>query len=89
MSHAGAVVSMLEGVERSYGAYRGTGIVPSISDPGYASVNVAKHWTLSEFNDFMNQVKTAASTARKALDNSDEAESRRLWRQLFGSTFGQ
>ncbi|MGD9902808.1 MAG: hypothetical protein AB7U83_05010 [Vicinamibacterales bacterium] len=88
-SHAGAVVSVLEGIERSYGAYRGTGIVPSISDPGYSSVNVAKHWESSEFNDFMNQVKTAAATARKALDSTDEAESRKLWRQLFGSTFGK
>lgn len=88
-SHAGAVASVLEGIERSYGAYRGTGIVPSISDPGYASVNVAKHWESSEFNDFMNQVKTAAATARKALDSTDEAESRKLWRQLFGSSFGK
>ena len=88
-SHAKAVVSVLEGIERSYGAYPSTGVVPSIPDPGYASVNVAKHWESSEFNDFMNQVKTAASTARKALDSADEAESRRLWRQLFGAKFGQ
>ena len=57
--------------------------------PGYASVNVAKHWEPAEFNAFMNQVKAAAITARKALDSKDEAESRKLWRQIFGSTFGQ
>ena len=88
-SHAGGVVNVLEGIECSYGAYRGTGIVPSIPDPGYASVNVAKRWEPTEFNDFMKQVKTAAVTARKALDSTDEAESRKLWRQLFGSNFGQ
>jgi hypothetical protein len=37
----------------------------------------------------MNQVKPAAVTARKALDSKDEAESRKLWRQIFGSKFGQ
>jgi len=88
-SHAAGVVNVLEGIESSYGAYRGTGVVPSIPDPGYASVNVAKHWEPAEFNAFMNQVKAAAVTARKALDSKDEAESRKLWRQLFGSRFGQ
>jgi hypothetical protein len=63
--------------------------VPSIPDPGYASVNVAKHWEPDDFTAFMNQVKTAAVTARKALDSQDEGESRKLWRQLFGSRFGE
>jgi hypothetical protein len=88
-SHAAGVVNVLEGIESSYGAYRGTGSVPSIPDPGYASVNVAKRWEPDEFNAFMNQVKAAAVTARKALDSKDEAESRKLWRQLFGSRFGE
>ncbi len=88
-SHARAVVNVLEGVESSYGFYRDSNIVPSIPDPGYASVNVAKHWEAKEFKDFMTQVKTAAATARKALDNADEAESRKLWRQIFGPKFGQ
>ena len=88
-SHAAAVVNVLEGVERSYGAYRGTNTVPTIADPGYPSVNVAKRWAPAEFSDFMTQVKAAAVTARKALDSKDEPESRRLWRQLFGPRFGQ
>jgi hypothetical protein len=88
-SHAEAVVNVLEGIERSYGAYRNTNVVPSISDPGYASVNVAKRWASDEFDAFMAQVKSAAITARSAFNNSDEAASRKLWRQLFGSQFGQ
>jgi hypothetical protein len=87
-SHAAAIVNVLESVERTYGPYRDLNIVPTISDPAYASVNVAKHWESKEFNDFMKQVKAAASTARKALDSTDETESRKLWRQVFGSTFG-
>jgi hypothetical protein len=88
-SHATGVVNVLEGIENSYGAYGGTGSVPSVPDPGYASVNVAKHWEPADFTAFMNQVKTAAVTARKALNSQDEGESRKLWRQLFGSRFGQ
>jgi hypothetical protein len=76
-------------MERTYGSYRDLGIVPTISDPGYASVSVAKHWQFADFKDFMEQVKSAASTARKASDSTDESESRKLWRQVFGSNFGK
>jgi hypothetical protein len=88
-SHAAAVVNVLEGVDRTYRAYCGLNTVPTIPDPGYGSVNVAKHWQFKDFNDFMKQVKEAAGTARKAFDTANEAESRKLWRQVFGSKFGQ
>ena len=88
-SHAVAIVNVLEGIESSYGIYRGSGIVPQITDPGYSSVIVTKRWTTAEFDAFMTQVKTAAQTARKALDSKDEAESRKLWRNLFGAEFGK
>jgi len=87
-SHAAGIVNVLEGIERFYAIYRTLGTVPSISDPGYSSVNVAKRWASSEFVDFMGQVKASAATARSAYDSRDEAESRRLWRSLFGSKFG-
>lgn len=87
-SHATAVVNVLEGIHSGYGFYRGTGMVPNISDPGYASTNVAKRWSNAEFDAFLDEVKTAAETARKALNATDETESRKLWRKLFGSTFG-
>jgi hypothetical protein len=80
---------VLEGIERAYGSYRNTNTVPVISDPGYSSVNVAKRWTPGDFDNFMTQVRLAAATARSALSNADEAASRKLWRQLFGSQFGQ
>lgn len=88
-SHAAAIVNVLEGVERTYGPWRNTNAVPAIYDPGYSTINVAKRWPASEFNDFMAQVKSAAATARSALNSSDETESRKLWRQIFGSKFGQ
>ena len=88
-SHASAVVNVLEGVEREYGAYRNLNMVPKIPDPGYSAVTVDKHWQPEDFTNFMEQVKTAAITARKALDNTDESESRKLWRQVYGPKFGQ
>jgi predicted nucleotidyltransferase len=88
-SHARAVVNVLEGIHNSYGWYRGTNTVPLLPDPGYSSVNVAKRWSSADFDAFLDQVKTAAQTARQALDATDEVESRKLWRKLFGSTFGQ
>jgi hypothetical protein len=87
-SHAVGVVNVLEGIGRTYGAYRDTNSVPSVSDPGYSPVNVAKRWASDEFDDFMKQVDGAAGTARKALNEPNERESRRLWRQLFGASFG-
>ena len=88
-SHATAVATVLETIEARYGAYRDTGTTPAIADPGYPSVNVAKRWGAGDFTAFMEQVRAAATTARKALDSASETESRRLWRQLFGATFGQ
>jgi hypothetical protein len=87
-SHAGAIVTVLEAIEANYGVYRGSGVVPTISDPGYATVNVMKRLPTKEFDDFMVQVKAAAKTARSAFDSGTDAESRKLWRQLFGSQFG-
>ena len=88
-SHAAGIVNVLEGIESKYGSYRNTAIVPSIADPGYSSVNVAKRWTSTEFKDFMARVESAAGTARSAFNDSNETESRKLWRQLFGPQFGQ
>jgi hypothetical protein len=88
-SHAAAIVNVLEGVVSSYSVYHNTNIVPALYDPGYPTVNVTKRWTVEEFNDFMTQVKSAAATARTAFDSSDETESRKQWRKIFGSKFGQ
>lgn len=88
-SHAQSIVNVLEGINQNYGAYRNLDTVPTISDPGYTSVNVAKRWPSSEFKAFLTNVKSAAAVARSAYDSKDEATSRKLWRQIFGSTFGQ
>jgi hypothetical protein len=88
-SHALAVVSVLESIQSNHAGYRGTDLVPTILDPGYSIVNVAKHWEAKNFDAFMTQVISAAGSARRAIDSDNEAESRKLWRQLFGPLFGQ
>lgn len=88
-SHAAAIVNVLEGIERNYGSYCALNTVPVVADPGFPSVNVTKRWPVQEFKDFMAQVKSAATIARNAFDSADEATSRKLWRQLFGSNFGK
>lgn len=88
-SHARAVVNVLEGIQSNYGLYRGTGSVPQIPDPGYPTINVTKRWPSSDFDAFLDQVKPAALTARAALNATDEAETRKQWRKLFGNNFGQ
>jgi hypothetical protein len=87
-SHAVAIVNSLEGIARTYGAFRNTNSVPSIPDPGYSSVNVASRWASAEFDDFMGEANSAATTARTALNEPNAHESRKLWRKLFGPTFG-
>ena len=88
-SHATAIVNALEGIERTYGAFRYTNSVPIIPDPGYPSVNVAKRWTREDFVRFLVEVESAADIARKALEELDEVKSRKLWRRLFGQQFGK
>jgi Second Messenger Oligonucleotide or Dinucleotide Synthetase domain len=87
-SHAVAVVNVFEGIEARYRWNRDLNTMPTIYDPGDPSVNIARHWDMKDFKSFMNRVKVTAGTAREALRNEDEAESRRLWRKIFGQQFG-
>jgi len=86
-SHAAAVVGVLEDLWSAYGAWAGSGRVPSIVDPAYPAVTVSKRWTSEEFDAFMAEVKSAAATARAARNEADQAQSAKLWRGLFGQEF--
>ena len=88
-SHAEAIVNVLEGIDRTYASYRTLDMVPVISDPGSTSINVAKRWSSAEFKAFLANVSTAAPIARSAYNNTNEAVSRKLWRQIFGADFGK
>ena len=86
-SHAAAALKVFEGIWTRYGASIGTGRVPTITDPGYSAVNVAKRWQVAEFDGFMRYVRYAAATARDAYDELDLGRSVAAWRRLFGNEF--
>jgi hypothetical protein len=87
VSHASAIVGVLEGVLTRYGAWAGRGQVPSITDPAYPTITVSKRWTSAEFDAFMIQIQSAEATARNAREEPDAAKSLALWRRLFGREF--
>jgi len=86
-SYAKAVVAILQQISQRYQSYLTLGTVPSISDPGYSSVNVAKRWKFSEFSAFLAEVQAGYKIAKEALDSNDEQKSILLWRKLFGIKF--
>jgi len=86
-SHARAVVTVLEGIVREYGAWAGTGQVPTVPDPGYPSKNVSKRWKSGEFDAFVTAARAASVTAKSALEETNENTSTDLWRKVFGSWF--
>ena len=86
-SYGSAVKNIFYYIYSSYQPYLNSGRVPSISDPGYPSVNVAKRWKFDEFSAFMTEVKSSYNIAKEALESEDEDESIKLWRKLFGNKF--
>lgn len=86
-SYARAVVQILQGISISYTPYVAAEIVPTIADPGYPSVNVAKRWKFNEFAAFMQNVHTSQEIAEAALRETDKGRSVTLWRRLFGPVF--
>jgi hypothetical protein len=86
-SYGDAVKNIFSYIYFTYLSYLTLGRVPSISDPAYDSVNVAKRWGLDEFSAFMAEVKKSYSVAKEALESKNERESITLWRKLFGNKF--
>ena len=86
-SYAFAVVGILSHIYETYSQYLKSGVVPNISDPGYARVNVAKRWTFGEFSAFLDAVLTARDIARTAYESDNKEKTIALWRQLFGEQF--
>ena len=86
-SHAHGVHQILQGIDVAYTPFVAAKLVPTISDPGYPTVNVAKRWKFEEFSAFMQRVKGARTIAGAALAENDQDKSIALWRQLFGNLF--
>ena len=86
-SYGHGVQQIFQGIDNCYAPYVVAKIVPTISDPGYPSVNVAKRWKFEEFSIFMKRVKESRAVAEAALAEIDQDRSISLWQQLFGIAF--
>lgn len=86
-SYGRGVVDILHGIDVIYGRYLAAKIVPTIADPGYPSVNVAKRWKFNEFAAFMQSVAASREIAEAAIAETDKERSVALWRRLFGLAF--
>jgi hypothetical protein len=60
---------------------------PAVINPSLKSENLAERWPDEHYKAFRREVEEAASLARRALDETDETTSHKLWRQLLGSDF--
>ena len=86
-SVAEGVTLALEAMEAAYRPYVNLGLVPQLADRGVPSHNVLARVTAQDFAAFLNEVKSAAETAREAMEAETVKESADLWRELFGEEF--
>lgn len=86
-SHAKSFVNLLKNIESRYSLSVANGTVPSISDPGLPSNNVAKHLAPDEFKTFMDKILAARDLAEQAFSETNKFKSSELWRRLFWQEF--
>lgn len=87
MSVAEGVTLALESIVTKYGPFAAVNLKPVLPDYGVPTHDVFKRIEVDEFQQFMEQVKEGAKTARKAFDSKERTESGELWRKLFGKKF--
>jgi len=84
-SDAEAILETLEGIDAFLADYPDG--PPELPNPILETENLAARWATSAHKDFRKTVAEAAELARSALDESDEAKSHELWRELLGEDF--
>lgn len=80
-------VGTLESIVDKYAFYIGLGMVPHIDDPGVSGNSVTTGMSFAAFEGFYNKAKKHAEIGRKALNEEDDEEALKLWRQIFGSRY--
>lgn len=84
---ATGVTLTLEAMETTYRPFVNARRVPHLADRGVLSHNVLARVSFEDFAALLDQIKSAAETARKALDADSVKKSADLWRELFGDEF--
>lgn len=60
---------------------------PRLENPVLPSEDLAARWDDTQYQRFLRELDEAITVARRAWQISDEEESHKLWRQLFGKAF--
>lgn len=79
------VAGALRGVADFLGGHPDT--PPVVPNPVLPTENLTERWPIDDYRDFREVVASAAQLAEDALGAGTAAESRELWRELFGDDF--
>lgn len=77
-------ITVLQNISSKYSNLQS---VPELKDPGLQDETIKTSMTLDEFKFFINTVEDSLDLAKKANTEGSEAESQRLWQQIFGEKF--
>lgn len=73
-----------------YGSYKGSGLVPSLPDPGLPGEYIRTGMTATDFDRLVTEAERSVVTARKAIEleaDDKEGEASILWQQIFGKLY--
>ena len=63
--------------------------MPEIRNPVLPTENFNRHWDQTKYANFRKRVKSHAQTAEKAKSESSSEDAIKIWRKLFGESFGK
>lgn len=86
-SYEKLLVTLLESVRDAYAIHVALGTAPTLEDPGVPGNNVFSAVTAEEFKTFYEKVSEQATTARNAMNATDDAKALDLWREVLGPRF--
>ena len=62
--------------------------VPRIENPALSSEDFNRHWDQDRYDYFRNRIQSHVAIAQEALASPSVEDSIRIWRRLFGESFG-
>ena len=62
--------------------------IPEIKNPALPTENFNRHWDQRKYSNFRNRIQSYAQTAQRAKAEPSAEKAVKLWRELFGDSFG-
>lgn len=84
-SYPELIASLLANAFGAFKAFRTSGRIPDLKDPGLDGGVIKTSITEEEFAFFLNTLEESLDTAREALGTYSESRAQELWQKLFGS----